>query len=55
MENGELPRDEALLGVGGMVRNLCFENARKYLDLPIIKNSIESPSETVSSERTDRG
>ena len=53
MENGELPRDEALLG--GMVRNLCFENARKYLDLPIIKNSIESPSETVSSQRTHRG
>ncbi len=53
MENGELPRDEALLG--GMVRNLCFENARKYLDLPIIKNSIGSPSETVSSQRTHRG
>jgi glucuronate isomerase len=53
MENGELPRDEALLG--GMVRNLCFENARKYLDLPIIKNPIGSQSETVSSQRTDRG
>jgi glucuronate isomerase len=37
MENGELPGDEALLG--GMVRNLCFENARKYLDLPIGKKS----------------
>jgi glucuronate isomerase len=53
MEDGELPHDEALLG--GMVRNLCFENARKYLDLPSIKTSTESPPETVSSQRTDRG
>jgi hypothetical protein len=53
MENGELPRDEALLGA--MVRNLCFENARKYLDLPIFKNPTGSPSETVSSQRSARG
>jgi len=53
MENGELPRDEALLGA--MVRNLCFENARKYLGLPMLKNPTGSPSETVSSQRTARG
>jgi glucuronate isomerase len=33
MENGELPGDEGL--VGGMVRNICFENARKFLGLEI--------------------
>lgn len=31
VENGELPNDENLLG--GMVRNICFENARRYLGL----------------------
>ena len=31
MESGELPNDENLLG--GMIRNLCFENARQYLGL----------------------
>jgi glucuronate isomerase len=31
MERGELPRDEKLLG--GMIRNICFENARQYLGL----------------------
>jgi glucuronate isomerase len=53
MENGELPGDEALLGA--MVRNLCFENARKYLDLPIVNNPTGSPSETVTSQRSARG
>jgi glucuronate isomerase len=33
MENGELPGDEAL--VGGMVRNICFENAKKFLGLEV--------------------
>jgi glucuronate isomerase len=32
MENGELPRDMAL--VGGMVRNICYSNAEKYFSLP---------------------
>ena len=31
MENGELPGDVGL--VGGTVRNICFENARKFLGL----------------------
>jgi hypothetical protein len=53
MENGELPGDEALLG--GMVRNLCFENARKYLDLPMVRNPTGSHSEIGSSQHTDGG
>jgi glucuronate isomerase len=31
MDRGELPNDERLLG--GMIRNICFENARQYLRL----------------------
>ena len=33
VENGELPEDENLLGT--MVRNICFENARRYLGLEL--------------------
>ena len=33
MENGELPQDVEL--VGGMVRNICFANARDYLGLDL--------------------
>jgi glucuronate isomerase len=33
IENGELPRDEEL--VGGMVRNICYDNARQYLGLQV--------------------
>jgi len=33
VENGDLPNDEQLLG--GMVRNICFENARQYLGLEL--------------------
>lgn len=33
MENGELPGDYEL--VGGMVRNICYSNARNYLKLPL--------------------
>lgn len=32
MERGELPNDQAL--VGGMIRNICYANARQYLALP---------------------
>lgn len=32
MENGELPADDAL--VGGMVRRICYGNAKEYLGLP---------------------
>jgi len=33
MENGELPNDDGL--IGDMVRNICFENAKKFLGLEI--------------------
>ena len=33
MERGELPRDEKL--VGGMVRDICFANAKKFLGLAL--------------------
>ncbi len=42
MENGELPNDEKL--IGGMVRNICFENARQYLGLalaPVFEASVQ--------------
>ena len=32
MENGELP--DSLELVGGMIRNICYANARNYLRLP---------------------
>jgi len=33
MESGELPSDEGL--IGGMVRNICFENAKNFLGLDV--------------------
>jgi glucuronate isomerase len=32
VENRELPNDDGLLGP--MIRNICYENARRYLRLP---------------------
>jgi glucuronate isomerase len=46
MENGELPNDEQL--VGGMVRNICFENAKQYLGLELASTS-ERSAEPVAS------
>jgi glucuronate isomerase len=40
MENGQLPNDEKL--VGGMVRNICFENARQYFGLNIAALKVKS-------------
>jgi len=37
MENGELPGDYGL--VGGMVRNICYSNAREFLALPLQNSS----------------
>jgi glucuronate isomerase len=33
VENGELPGEEKLLG--GLIRNICFQNARDYLGLEL--------------------
>jgi glucuronate isomerase len=40
IEAGELPDDEEL--IGSMIRNICFENARRLLELPI-PDSIKEP------------
>jgi glucuronate isomerase len=32
MQNGELPLDETL--IGSMVKDICYGNAQRYLDLP---------------------
>ncbi len=42
MENGELPNDEKL--VGGMIRNICFANAKEYLGLELAPKAL--PVET---------
>jgi glucuronate isomerase len=42
---GELPNDDALLG--RLVRDVCYENARHYLQLPL--RDREEPSKTLSS------
>ena len=46
LERGELPDDFDL--IGGMVRNICFENARQFLGL-------ELPGATERSELTNAG
>jgi glucuronate isomerase len=45
VENGELPNDERLLGT--VLRNICFENARRYLGLELAPTS-EKPREPVA-------
>jgi glucuronate isomerase len=37
VENGEIPDDDSLLGP--MIRNICYENARRYLALPAVDRS----------------
>ena len=41
---GELPNDMEL--IGGMVRNLCFANAKDYfgLELPMIRTPVSNPA-----------
>ena len=40
IESGELPDDFAL--TGGMVRNICHDNARQYLSLPAAGKAVNS-------------
>ncbi len=47
MEKGELPNDEAL--IGGMVRRICFQNARDYLGLEL--GSGVASSDTAAGAR----
>ncbi len=50
VENGALPDDEKLLGA--LVRNVCFHNAGKYLDLEQVgeapeKHGLSAQSQTI--------
>ncbi len=47
MENGELPDDEKL--VGGMVRNICFENARQYFGLELAPAPQSTPEPVIKA------
>jgi len=40
VENGELPKDENLLG--SMIRNICFTNAKNYLAFPAVGDAPQS-------------
>jgi glucuronate isomerase len=52
MERGELPNDEALLGA--LVKNICFANAQRYLDLGLEPvRSVKETAETAPG-RSDR-
>jgi len=42
MENGEMPDDDSL--VGGMVRNICHNNARCFMNFPEPKVAAPSPA-----------
>jgi glucuronate isomerase len=43
IENGELPNDESL--VGGMVRKICYGNAKQYLGFTAVEeNAVTSPA-----------
>jgi len=45
VENDEIPDDDSL--VGAMVRNICYDNARRYMNFP-------EPKATVSTHDTNR-
>jgi len=40
VENGELPRDMEQLGA--LVRNICYSNAKEYLNLPMAGSKVQS-------------
>jgi glucuronate isomerase len=42
VENGELPRDDALLGP--LIRNVCYANAHEYLALPMDEGPASAPN-----------
>jgi len=48
VENGELPKDEKLLGP--MIRNICFTNAKNYLAFP----GVDSPAPTKATSTRKR-
>jgi glucuronate isomerase len=52
MERGELPADEMLLG--GMIRNICYANARQYLALSERESAAASPASQPARRRKRR-
>ena len=51
VENGEIPDDDSL--VGPMIRNICYTNAERYLNLP---GRVNAPTEnTHDTNRIKRG
>ncbi len=48
VENGELPKDEALLG--GLIRKVCYENAHTYFNLP----GMNVPVAKITAKKTAR-
>jgi glucuronate isomerase len=52
VDRGELPNDEKLLG--GMIRDLCFENARQYLQLELPRVPTQAPVRRRQAHRARR-
>ena len=50
MERGQLPEDDNLMG--GMIRNICFDNAFRYFGLELSTKSLRQ-SETAGSRSSD--
>jgi glucuronate isomerase len=56
VENGEIPKDDSLLGP--MIRNICYQNAVAFLDLPPITNNgpeLASNGQTTTSPDRSQG
>jgi glucuronate isomerase len=51
VENGEIPDDDSL--VGPMIRNICYTNAERYLNLP--GSVSETKSIAIDANRLKRG
>ena len=51
VENGEIPDDDSL--IGPMIRNICYTNAERYLNLPGGVHEPKSPSS--DTQRIKRG
>ncbi len=46
VENGELPNDDGLLGT--MISNICYSNARQYLNLPDLQTAKKTDQKTAT-------
>jgi hypothetical protein len=46
VENGEMPNDDPLLG--HMIRNICYANAKQYLQLPAAEAGAEGRKQSAA-------